>query len=260
MHRRQAARALIWLIAGTLLASCGPAKTPSARPPVVLAAASLQESLTAAAEAWARKGHPRPVISFAASSALARQAAAGAPADLFLSADKEWMDYLAARNLLRGGSRADLLSNTLVLVAPAASKVSVTIGPGFPLARALGSGRLALADPESVPAGKYAREALTRLGAWDAVSGRLAQAENVRAALVLVTRGEATLGVVYATDARSAPGVRVVGTFPAGSHAPITYPVAAVAASSNPEAEEFRQFLLSNEGKAVFRAFGFGTR
>lgn len=111
-----------------------------------------------------------------------------------------------------------------------------------------------------MPAGKYAREALTRLGAWDAVSGRLAQAENVRAALVLVTRGEATLGVVYATDARSAPGVRVVGTFPAGSHAPITYPVAALAASSNPEAEEFRQFLLSNEGKAVFRAFGFGTR
>ncbi len=266
MHRRRAASVLACLVAGLVLASCGVTDKPAARPPVVLAAASLQESLTAAADDWARKGHPRPVVSFAASSALARQVAAGAPADLFLSADEEWMDYLATRKLLRGETRTNLLTNALVLVAPAKSRVTVTIGPGFALAEALGSGRLAIADPDSVPAGKYAREALTRLGAWEAVSGRLARAENVRAALLLVARGEAPLGIVYATDARSTSGVRVVGTFPESSHAPITYPLAVLAGAgagtgaANPEAEGFRRFLLSDKGKAVFRQFGFGTR
>ena len=230
------------------------------RAPLVLAAASLQESLGAAADAWARRGHPRPVISFAASSALARQIESGAPADMFVSADEEWMDYLAARKLLRGGTRVPLLTNRLVLVAPAGSKLRLTIGRGFPLARVLGKGRLAMADPDAVPAGKYGRQALTRLGAWHSVKSRIARAENVRAALAFVARGEAPLGIVYATDARAEPGVRVVGTFPAASHAPITYPVALLARSTSRDAEAFRRYLVSPQGKAIFRRFGFGVR
>lgn len=230
------------------------------RPPLVLAAASLQESLSAAADRWASKGHPKPVISFAASSALARQVEAGAPADLFVSADEEWMTYLAQRRLIQPRSRVSFLTNSLVLVAPATSRVRLTIGPRFPLDRALGGGRLAMGDPNAVPAGKYGKAALTRLGVWPSVQGRVAAAENVRAALALVARGEAPLGIVYATDARAAPGVRVVGTFPASSHTPITYPVATLAASRNPEAEGFRRFLISAEGKGLFRRFGFGAR
>lgn len=231
-----------------------------ARGPLVLAAASLQESLTAAAEAWARKGHPRPVISFAASSALARQIEAKAPADLFLSADEQWMDHVAGKGLLRPGTRASFLFNTLVLVTPRSNPVRLTIARGFPLAPALGAGRLAMADPDAVPAGKYGKEALIWLGVWPSVSGRIARAESVRAALALVTRGEAPFGIVYATDALAEPGVRRVGRFPNGSHALISYPVATLAASTHPEAEGFRRFLLSAEGKAVFRRFGFGTR
>ena len=228
--------------------------------PVVLAAASLQESLTAAGDAWAAHGHSRPVLSFAASSALARQSAAGAPADLFLSADEQWMDYLAQRQLLRPGSRVALLGNTLVLVAPAASPVRLKAGPGFLLARALGSGRLAMADPDSVPAGKYGREALTALGVWSQVETKVARAENVRAALALVARGEVPLGIVFATDARANPAVRVVSVFPAASHTPISYPLAALARSHNPAGERFRRFLLGAEAKAIFRRYGFGLR
>ena len=232
----------------------------AARAPLVLAAASLQESMSAAADRWAAQGHPRPVISFAGSSALARQIEAGAPADLFVSADEQWMDYLANKRLLRPGSRAPLLTNALVLVAPASSRTAITIARGFPLARALGNGRLAMADPDAVPAGLYGKQALTRLGVWSAVEGRIASAENVRAALALVARGEAPLGIVYATDAMAERGVRVVGRFPEASHAPIVYPVAPLAASRNPEAEAFRRFLLSPAGKAIFRRFGFGAR
>jgi molybdate transport system substrate-binding protein len=230
------------------------------RGPLVLAAASLQESLNAAADAWARKGRPRPVISFAGSSALARQIEQGAPADLFLSADEEWMDYVAAKRLVRPGTRTAFLFNTLSLVAPASSHVRLTIAPRFPLARALGEGRLAMADPDSVPAGKYGREALTRLGVWPSVQGRIARAENVRAALALVARGEAPLGIVYTTDALAERGVRVVGRFPNRSHTLISYPVAVLAASTHADAEAFRRFLISAEGAAVFRRFGFGTR
>ncbi|HET9630454.1 MAG TPA: molybdate ABC transporter substrate-binding protein [Novosphingobium sp.] len=235
----------------------------SASPPraaVVLAAASLQESLGAAADAWARRGHPRPVVSFAASSALARQVEAGAPADLFISADEEWMDYLAQRRLVRPETRVDFLTNRLVLVAPAGSPLRLAIAPRMALGTALGTGRLALADPASVPAGRYAQQALTQLGAWPQVAGRLARAENVRAALALVARGEAPLGVVYATDALAEKRVRVVGLFPAGSHAPITYPLARLARSDNTDGEAFRRFLLSGEAKALFRRYGFGTR
>jgi len=228
--------------------------------PLVLAAASLQESMNAAADAWSRKGHPRPRISFAGSSALARQIEAGAKADLFISADEQWMDAVQSRKLIKTGTRVSFLRNTLVLIAPRNSKASLAVRPGMPLARALGSGRLSVADPAGVPAGLYAKEALTRLGVWDSVADKLAPAENVRAALALVSRGAAPLGIVYATDARADPGVRIVGRFPQTSHQQISYPLARLAVSTNPEAEAFRRFLISAEGKAVFRRFGFGTR
>ncbi|MBC2668789.1 molybdate ABC transporter substrate-binding protein [Novosphingobium piscinae] len=244
------------LVAGTPVR----AQAGAPRAPVVLAAASLQEALSAAAAAWARRGHPRPVLSFAASSALARQVEAGAPADLFLSADEDWMTYLDRRGLLRRGSRVALLGNTLVLVAPATRPLRLAIAPGFPLARTLGPGRLAMADPDSVPAGKYGREALTALGVWSQVEGRVVRAENVRAALALVARGEAPLGIVFATDARATPAVRVVGVFPSRSHAPIIYPLAALARSTNPEGEGFRRFLLGSEARAIFRRHGFTLR
>lgn len=257
--------ALVVAVAGAVAALAALLAAPSERvlaaserAPVVLAAASLQECLTAAADAWARQGHSRPVLSFAASSALARQIEAGAPADLFVSADEEWMDYLAARRLLAPGSRTNVATNRLVVVAPAASPLRLEVRPGFPLARALGTGRLATADPATVPAGKYGRAALTRLGVWNQVEGRVANAENVRAALALVARGEAPLGIVYATDAQAAPAVRIVALFPAQSHPPIIYPVARMARSGNAEAEGFRHFLLSVQGRAIFRRFGFG--
>lgn len=250
--------ALAALLAGPIAPS--PARAARAEAPLVLAAASLQEAMTAAADAWAARGHPRPRMSFAGSSALARQIQAGAPADLFVSADEPWMDQLAARRLLRPGTRVSFLGNTLVLIAPRDRPVKLAVRRGMPIAQALGKGRLAVADPAGVPAGIYARQALTSLGVWGSVQDRLAPAENVRAALALVSRGAAPLGVVYATDARADAGVRVIGVFPSASHDPISYPVALLAASRNPEAERFRRFLLSAEGKAVFRRFGFGTR
>lgn len=259
MARRHAA---VTVLITALLAALALARPAAAAPraPVVLAAASLQESLSAVADAWARHGHPRPVISFAASSALARQVEAGAPADLFFSADEDWMTYLAGRNLIRPGSRRSLLTNDIVLIAPASSKVRLIAGPRFALAQALGRGRLAMADPDAVPAGKYGREALTRLGVWPQVQGKVARAENVRAALLLVARGEAPLGIVFATDARASRAVRVVSTFPPHSHTPVSYPVARLAGAANPEAEGFLRFLGSAEARAIFRRFGFGTR
>ncbi|GAB7552200.1 molybdate ABC transporter substrate-binding protein [Novosphingobium sp. 11B] len=233
---------------------------PGGQPPLVLAAASLQESMNAAADAWARKGHPRPRISFAASSALARQIASGAPADLFVSADEPWMDDVQGKGLVRKGTRVSFLRNDLVLIAPRASTIRLRIGRGMPLARALGNGRLAIADPAGVPAGIYGKQALTRLGVWPSVQDRLAPGDSVRGALALVSRGAAPLGIVYATDARADPGVRVVGTFPPASHDPISYPVATLSSSRNPEGEGFRRYLISAEGKALFRRFGFGTK
>lgn len=232
----------------------------SERGPVVLAAASLQEAVSDAARAWAARGHPAPIVSFAASPALARQIEAGAPADLFLSADSAWMEHVLARGLLRARSRSAFLSNRLVLIAPRQSKARISVAPGMPLARALGTGRLAMADPNSVPAGRYAKSALSSLGAWQGVENKLARAENVRAALALVERGQAPLGVVYATDARASPGVRVLGTFPAGSHPPITYEIANIRKSTHPDAEGFRRFLLSRQGKAIFARRGFVVR
>lgn len=248
---------LLCLLLSALLATPAAAREQG---PLVLAAASLQESLSTAADAWAAKGHQRPLLSFAASSALARQIEAGAPADLFLSADEPWMDAVAAKGLVRPHSRAILLTNRLVLVSPADNKAGLVIRRGFPLGPALGPGRLAMADPDSVPAGKYGKEALTTLGVWPAVAGRIAAAENVRAALALVERRQAPYGIVYETDARASRAVRIVGTFPAASHQPITYPIARLSRSTHEEAEGFRRFLLSAPGKAIFRRYGFGTR
>lgn len=239
-----------------------PAMAQNQRGPVVLAAASLQEALNAAADTWAAQGHPRPVLSFASSSALARQIENGAPADLFLSADEEWMDHVAKApgHWLKPGTRISLLTNRLALIAPAQSAIRLTIAPGFPLAAALGpNGRLAMGQVSSVPAGKYGREALIALRVWPSVEGRVAGADSVRSAMALVSRGEAPLGIVYATDARADKKVRIVGLFPAGTHRPIIYPLARLAASANPDAEGFRRFLASAQGKALFRAYGFGT-
>jgi molybdate transport system substrate-binding protein len=196
------------------------------------------------------------VLSFAASSALARQVEAGAPADLFASADEEWMDALGQRGLLAAGTRATFLGNRLVVVAPRGSRATVTRAN---LARVLAAGPVAMADPASVPAGKYGRAALERLGAWSQVAPRVVRAENVRAALALVERGAAPFGIVYATDARASAKVRVAGVFPAGSHPPVRYPLARLKASRHPDAEGFRRFLLSRQGRAIFARYGFSA-
>lgn len=232
---------------------CAPAFAAQ-RGPLVLAAASLQESLNAAADTWARLGHKRPILSFAASSVLARQVAAGAAADLFVSADEAWMDDVERRELIVAGSRANLVGNRLVVVQPVRAAPAAA---NIPLGRLLAGGRVALADPASVPAGRYAQASLTRLGLWGGVATRVVRGENVRAALALVERGAAEWGVVYATDARASTRVRAVRMLPANSHPPIRYPLARLRTSTSPEAEGFRRFLLSAAGKAIFARYGF---
>lgn len=229
------------------------------RGPLLLAAASLQEAMTAAADAWAARGHPRPVLSFAGSSALARQIRAGAPADLFVSADEDWMDDVEKAGLIMRGTRANLAGNRLVLVRPANARLSLRIGRNMPIARALGDGRLAMANPDSVPAGKYGKAALTALGVWPSVAPKVARADNVRAALALVERGATPLGIVYATDARAGNGVAIVGAFPESSHAPIRYPLARLTASRHRDAEGFRRFLLSSAGRSILKRYGFSA-
>lgn len=226
----------------------------------VFAAASLADALGEVGSLWAAGGNPPVRFSFAASSALARQIEAGAPADVFASADEAWMDHLAARGRIAPDTRAPLLSNRLALVAPAGAAAGpVEVARGLDLAAMAGSGRIAVADPDHVPAGRYARRALESLGLWDAAAPRLARADNVRVALALVERGEVPLGIVYATDAAAARRVRVLGTFPADSHPPISYPVAAVAGRDGEAARAFLAFLATDEAAAVFRRFGFGT-
>lgn len=252
-------RFLLSLFLTGLLSIAAPAMAQQ-RGAFVLAAASLQESLSEAADAYAAQGRPKPVISFAASSALARQIDAGAPADLFISADEPWMDFLAGKGLIRKSSRVSFLTNRLVLVVPASQPLSIAIKPDFPLAAILGDSRLAMADPDAVPAGKYGKAALINLGIWRDVEPKVAAAENVRAALQLVSRGEARAGIVYATDAKVAKGVSIAAMFPETTHPPITYPLAILTASRNTEALRFRAFLLSSAGKAIFAKYGFGTR
>ncbi|MGB5950549.1 MAG: molybdate ABC transporter substrate-binding protein [Parvibaculum sp.] len=241
------------------LALPGAAARAAGTPPLVFAAASLKEALDAVTAEWAHETGKTVRISYAGSSLLAKQIGQGAPADLFISADLDWMDYLDARHLLKAKSRIDLLGNRLVLVAPKGSAVSLTIAPGVDLAHALGTGRLAMADTRAVPAGKYGKAALEKLGVWASVENRIAQAENVRAALAFVARGEAPLGIVYRTDALAEPAVRIVAVFPEDTHPPIVYPAALTAASRNEDAAAFLGFLSSARAGKIFKAHGFTT-
>lgn len=250
----------VWFCAPALFcsASAAIAADPNA-PLTVFAASSLKESLDEAAAAYQKANGQTVRISYAASSALARQIEQGAPADVFLSADLEWMDYLQERKLIDTTTRHDLLGNSLVLVAPVTGDITpVKLRPGIDLLPRLGKkGRIALGLTASVPAGKYAKAAFSSLGVWKSIEPRMAEAENVRAALMLVARGEAPLGVVYGSDAQAEPKVRVVGVFPENAHAPIVYPVVRIAASRNPHAAAFTRWLATPAAAKIFRAHGF---
>lgn len=223
---------------------------------MVFAAASLTNALGQVADEYEAKTGRKIVLSFAASSTLARQIAASSGADMFVSADTKWMDYLQTRGLIQRATRRNLLGNTLVLIAPKNSQTNITIKPHFALVKALHGGRLAIADPSGVPAGRYAKQALTSLGVWNAVEPHLVPAENVRAALAYVARGEAPLGIVYNTDALIEPKVRVVAHFPENSHTPIVYP-AALTKNAKPGARAFETFLSTAQSKAIFEKNGF---
>jgi len=250
------------LTAAILVATATLAPARAAEPRlVVFAAASLKNALDEVAGLWANAGHAPPAVSYAGSSALAKQIIQGAPADVFISANRQWIDTLETQGLLLDGTRTDLLSNTLVLVAPRGEVPALTITRGFDLRAALNGGRLAMANTDAGPAGIYGREALTSLGVWESVKNEVAQAADVRAALALVARGEAPLGIVYATDAVAEPGVTVVGTFPAESHAPIVYPAAVVRDTQAAErARGFLAFLRTPAARAAFEKQGFTLR
>ena len=225
-------------------------------PVIVFAAASLKNALDGIASAWQKESGIAPKISYAASSTLAKQLEEDAPAQIFISADEDWMNYSAAKGLIQPESRSDLLGNKLVLIAPKDSAVSLNLEPGADLAHALDEGRLAIGNVASVPAGKYAKAALKKLGLWDSVAGKLAQAESVRAALLLVSRGESPLGVVYLTDAASDPNVKVIATFPADSHPPILYPIA-LTKKAGARAEAFLAYIKSDKAAPFFKRQGF---
>ena len=224
---------------------------------VVFAAASMKNSLDDVNAAFAKQSSIKVVASYAATSTLMKQIEQGAPADVFLSADIHWMDYGAQRNLIKTDTRLNLLGNRLVLIAPKDSKVGdVSIGPGFDLAGLAGNGRIATGDVRAVPVGLYAKAALEKLGVWASVEQKMAMAENVRAALVLVARNEAPLGIVYETDAKVDPGVKIVGVFPEDSHPPIIYPVA-LTANAKPVAAQYLAFLRTQAAKSIFEHYGF---
>ena len=229
-----------------------------AQEPTVFAAASLTDAMKDLSTQWAQSGHPALRMSFGSSSTLARQIEQGAPANIFASADEKWMDYLADKKLIVTDTRKDLLGNDLVLVVPADKPQHVTIGPGFDLVGMLGpNGRAATGDPAHVPVGIYAEQALKKLGVWDAVSPHLARADDVRSALLLVERGEAPAGIVYATDAAVSKAVMIAGTFPANSHDPVSYPFAVVKAADTPEARALMTYLSGPEARAIFVKRGF---
>jgi molybdate transport system substrate-binding protein len=235
------------------------AKTPAAQAKTltVFAAASMKNALDDVDKAFSAKTGVDVTASYAASSALAKQIEQGAPADIFISADTAWMDYAAGKKAIDEASRVNLLGNSIVLIAPKDSKIDkVTIDQGFDLAKLAGDGKVATGDVKAVPVGKYAKAALEKLGAWTSVEPKMAMAENVRAALALVARNEAPLGIVYSTDAKVEPGVKIVGTFPASSHPAIVYPVAATKAAHK-GAADYLAFLRSSEAKAIFEKYGF---
>ncbi len=229
-------------------------------PPLVFAAASLKTALDEIAADWRKDTGKTVAISYASSSALARQIEQGAPADIFFAADLDWMDWLQERNLIKATTRETLLGNSLVLIAPADAAVSLKIAPAVDLGAAIGNTRLSVTEIKSTPAGRYTKAALENLGMWAKVKNRLAQSDTVRAALALVARGEARLGVVYATDARAEPRVKTLDTFPASSHPPILYPIALTASSNNPEAAAFAAYLKSPVASQRFTEQGFSVR
>ena len=223
----------------------------------VFSAASLKDAIGDANERYQRATGRKVVASFGGSDTLAHQIENGMPADIFISADEDCMDYLAKRSLIKPETRFDFLGNKLVLIANVDRARTLTIGPNFPLAQALGNGRLGIANPSSVPAGRYGKAALETLGVWASVEGRLALAADVRAALAIVSGGEAPLGIVYQTDAAIDKGVYIVGTFPASSHPPIIYPLAATAASTNSAAKSYIAFLQSHAVESAIGLRGF---
>ena len=239
---------------------CGSAHTPAFaqdKSLTVFAAASMKNALDDIDAAYTAKTGVKVVASYAASSALAKQIEQGAPADIFVSADTDWMDYAIAKKTIYEPTRVNLLGNSIVLIAPKDSTIdNVTIGPGFDLAKLAGDGKIATGDVKAVPVGKYARAALEKLGAWQAAAPKFAMTESVRAALTLVARGEASLGIVYATDARVESGVKIIGIFPADAHPPIIYPVAATTAAKA-EAADYLAFLRTSAAKAIFEKYGF---
>jgi|SRR5215469_1195364 len=245
------------IAAAALLLALAPLQAARAEDVVVFAAASLKNALDDAAHAFEQQGGTPAKISYAASSQLAKQIESGAPADIFISADLDWMDYAQKRNLIQPATRRNLLGNKLVLIAPAGNGVKVDIKPGFDLVGMLQGGRLAMADPDSVPAGKYGKASLEKLGVWQSVAPDVVGAENVRAALLYVERNETPLGIVYATDAASDPKVEIVGVFPEDTHPPIIYPIALTAASKNPAAGKFLAFIESPAAKPAFEKQGF---
>jgi molybdate transport system substrate-binding protein len=252
-------RSALFALALTLAAPGVLASAPAfADDVVVFAAASMKNALDDVVASYQEKTGKTVKVSYEASSTLAKQIEQAAPADIFLSADLDWMKYLADRKLIVPETQKTLLGNEIVLVAPKDSTASVTLAPNVDLLALLSAdGKLAMANTDSVPAGKYGKAALTKLGVWDAVAGRVVQADNVRAALAFVSRGEAPLGVVYATDANADKGVRVIGVFPADTHPPIVYPVALTASSTNPDAKDFLAYLESNAARPAYEKQGF---
>lgn len=260
MRRRPNRRARWFTGAGLLLcllAGLPDRAAAQGRDLLVFAAASLKNALDDANAEYQKQTGRKVVVSYAASPTLAKQIEAAAPADVFISADLDWMDYLARRKLIKPETRVNVLGNRIVLISPLGAQRDVTVAPGFPLATMLGQGRLAMADPDAVPAGKYGKAALEHLGVWSSVQARIARAENVRAALAFVSRGEAPLGIVYQTDAAADPKVKIVGFFPEDAHPPITYPMAATAASTAPTTVAYLQFLRSPAGRPFFEKQGF---
>jgi molybdate transport system substrate-binding protein len=259
-NRRMRLTTLLFAALGACLALATPIPARAeAQSVTVFAAASLKTALDEIAAQWRKDTGKTARISYAASGPLAKQIEAGAPADIFISADVAWMDYAAERKLIKPETRRNLLGNALVLVAPGDSKAQpLEINAGTDLLSLLGKdGRLAMGQPKSVPAGAYAEQALTSLGLWDKVKDRIAQTESVRATLLFVARGEAPLGIVYRSDAHAEPKVKVLGTFPESGHAPIVYPIALVAASANPDAKPFYDYLATPAASAIFERESF---
>ncbi len=262
--RKNSPTAALRIMAISLLLSCSlplPAPGADLDSVTVFAAASTTNAINDIGQMFADKGHGKIVPSYASSSTLAKQIENGAPANVFISADEPWMNYLEDRKLIEPGSRFDLLSNKLVLIAPSDSSINkVEIGPKFDLSKLLDNGKLATGDPDHVPAGKYAKAALEKLGVWTGVENKLARAADVRGALTLVERGEAPLGIVYLTDAAITAKVKVVGVFPADTHPKIVYPTALIVGKASVAAKSFLDFLKTPEAKAIFEKYGFTVR